>query len=65
MKEVFSYIVLRKGAEKVTEQSHWPRIVQPMKKGTKHHICRLCCPDGTIRSVTFTSGKHHGYVNVF
>ncbi|KAI1286951.1 Methyltransferase-like protein 17, mitochondrial [Halotydeus destructor] len=61
-KERFSYIVMRKGPRPARDSVTWPRIVQPVLSKSKHIICRTCCPDGSIKSVTFTKGKHKGHM---
>ena len=56
----FSYIILRKGKKTLEGASVWPRIIQPLLKRRHMAICRFCCPDGSIKSVTLTKGKHKG-----
>ena len=59
--ERFCYIVLRKGPPNSQKQP-WPRINQEVLKRSGHTICRMCCPDGGQKSVTFTKTKHKGHL---
>lgn len=59
--ERFSFVVLRKGKQDAQRPS-WPRINQEVLKKSGHIICRMCCPDGGHKSVTFTKSKHSGHV---
>ncbi|XP_034938143.1 methyltransferase-like protein 17, mitochondrial isoform X2 [Chelonus insularis] len=53
----FTYIVLKKGSDK-TEEDEWPRLVQPVLKGSKRAICRMCTAEGNLQEITFTKSKH-------
>jgi ribosomal protein RSM22 (predicted rRNA methylase) len=59
--ERFSYVVLRKGRESV-KKPKWPRINQEVIKKHGHAVCRMCCPDGGHKSITFSKGKHKGHL---
>lgn len=58
----FSYIILRKGKKTFEGPSNWPRVVQPVKHNSGFNICRLCCPDGSVKSITLTKKKHKGHL---
>ena len=51
----FSYIVFKKG-ESVVQDSHWPRVVEPIKRMTEiHDLCRLCTSRGTLEEILLTN----------
>lgn len=54
--EKFSYLVLQKG-KKVEVRDNPSRLLEPVKKRTRHAVCKLCCPDGQAREVVFTKSK--------
>lgn len=58
IKERFSYIVIKRGKKPDSDHPPWPRVVQPVIKQKGHTVCRLCCPDGTIKSVNITAGRN-------
>lgn len=55
-KEMFSYVVLKKGPQKESET--WPRIVRPTLVRSKHTICRMCTKNGKLEEVIFSQAKH-------
>ncbi|XP_071443908.1 ribosome assembly protein METTL17, mitochondrial [Hetaerina americana] len=54
---LYSYVVLKKGVRS-EDSLDWPRLVQPVLTRSKHTICRLCCSNGQIEEIIFTSSKH-------
>jgi len=57
--ERFSYIILKKGAEEGVERQDvgWARILDPVKKRSRHVICELCCHNGNIEKHILTKKK--------
>ncbi|XP_071481490.1 ribosome assembly protein METTL17, mitochondrial-like [Diadema antillarum] len=55
--ETFCYVVLKKGSRQ-TDASNWPRVVRPVLKKSRHVICRLCRPDGSLGEAVITKSKH-------
>ncbi|KAK6185959.1 hypothetical protein SNE40_008085 [Patella caerulea] len=55
-KEWFSYLIFKTGPRK--QGIVWPRIIQQVKKPSRHTHCHLCCPDGTLRHVVISDAKH-------
>ena len=56
-KEQYTYVVLEKNGGECSGKS-WPRnIVEPL---LHHHrvTCRTCCPDGTLKELIITKGRH-------
>ncbi|KAL5466749.1 hypothetical protein EMCRGX_G030898 [Ephydatia muelleri] len=54
--EKFSYLILRKG-EKAKVTDNPSRLLEPVKKRTRHAIYKLCCPDGQAREVILSKSK--------
>ena len=51
----FSYIVFKKG-ENIAQDSHWPRVVEPIKPMTQiHDLCRVCTNRGTLEEILLTN----------
>ena len=51
----FSYIVFKKG-ENTVPDSHWPRVVEPIKPMTQiHDLCRVCTSRGTLEEILLTN----------
>ncbi len=57
-KELFCYVVLKKGPTTNNENDAWPRIVRPTLVRSKHTICRMCTKNGKLEEVIFTQAKH-------
>jgi ribosomal protein RSM22 (predicted rRNA methylase) len=53
--EKFSYLVLQKGPRTETETKS--RVLQPVRKRSRHLICTACCPDGEVRNQVVSKGK--------
>ena len=58
--DYFSYVILRKGKKTLQGKSVWPRVNQPVLAKNRFAICRMCCPDGSVKQLTVTKQKHHG-----
>lgn len=58
--DFFSYVILRKGKKTLQGKSIWPRVNQRVLKKNRFAICRMCCPDGSIKELTVTKKKHRG-----
>lgn len=57
-KELYSYVVLKKGKRENIEAETWPRIVRPVLARSKHTVCRFCTKNGNLQEVIFTSAKN-------
>lgn len=57
-KELYSYVVLKKGKRVNIEAETWPRIVRPVLARSKHTVCRFCTKNGDLKEVIFTSAKN-------
>ncbi|CAG0898375.1 unnamed protein product [Darwinula stevensoni] len=67
--EVFSYLVFKKGSTEEPrgprgeprgphEEARWPRVVRPVLTRSRHAVCRLCTPQGTLEEIISTQSKH-------
>lgn len=61
-KDVYSYLVFKKGKPNEDSDREWPRIVRPTLNRHKHAICRLCTKDGIIQEGIFTAKKQGKFV---
>lgn len=57
-KELYSYVVLKKGKRENIESETWPRIVRPVLARSRHTVCRFCTKNGNLQEVIFTSAKN-------
>lgn len=57
-KELYSYVVLKKGPKADEAANSWPRIVRPVLVRKKHSICRMCTKHGQLQEVIFCASKH-------
>lgn len=57
-KELYSYVVLKKGKRENSESESWPRIVRPVLVRSKHTVCRFCTKNGNLQEVIFTAAKN-------
>lgn len=57
-RELFSYVVLKKGPKLGNESSDWPRIVRDTLVRNKHCICRVCSANGNLEELIFTAKKN-------
>lgn len=57
-KELYSYVVLKRGKRENIDSETWPRIVRPVLARSKHTVCRFCTKNGDLQEVVFTSAKN-------
>lgn len=57
-KELFSYVILKKGPKLEQEFTNWPRIVRETLVRNKHCICRVCSANGKLEELIFTAKKN-------
>lgn len=57
-KDMFTYVVLKRGKREESTEKHWPRLVENPLLRTRHVVCRTCTPFGTLRELTATKRKH-------
>lgn len=57
-RELYTYLVIKKGSRNDDETIDWPRIMEPPMRRSKHTICRMCTHRGKLEEVIFTSRKH-------
>ncbi|XP_068247577.1 ribosome assembly protein METTL17, mitochondrial [Palaemon carinicauda] len=55
-KDIFSYVVLKKGKSEDTK--NYPRLVREPMLRKKHIICNVCTKYGTIKQLVATKRKH-------
>lgn len=56
-KELYSYLVVKKGRRTDEPDSSWPRVIRPTLVRAKHSICRLCTEQGKLQEIIFTASK--------
>ncbi|OWR45826.1 RSM22 protein [Danaus plexippus plexippus] len=57
MAELFSYVILRKGARPSNDPG-WPRVVRAPIVRSGHTICRMCTAQGELEEVIFSKAKY-------
>ncbi|KAG9487204.1 hypothetical protein GDO78_007200 [Eleutherodactylus coqui] len=55
--EKFSYLVFSRGPVGEND-SHWPRVVAPVLRRTRHVHCNTCCSDGKLHHDIITARRH-------
>lgn len=57
-KDLFTYVVLKRGKREESAEKNWPRLVEEPLVRRRHTICRTCTHCGTLRELTATKRKH-------
>ncbi|XP_015787640.1 methyltransferase-like protein 17, mitochondrial [Tetranychus urticae] len=62
-REEFSYCVIQKKPRNFKENPPWPRVISPVIRKQASALCKLCCPDGTIKNIRV--GKQRDTKNLY
>ncbi|XP_053209503.1 methyltransferase-like protein 17, mitochondrial [Panonychus citri] len=56
-REEFSYCVIQKKPISLGDNPPWPRVISPVIKKQKRATCKLCCPDGTMKTISVNKNR--------
>ncbi|XP_069817640.1 ribosome assembly protein METTL17, mitochondrial [Dendropsophus ebraccatus] len=55
--EKFSFLVFSRGPVGENDR-HWPRVIGPVLRRTRHVHCNMCCSDGKLHHDVITARRH-------